>query len=325
MRIEVGTAVLLLAMGGATQASAQSGPVLDQMRAGFDVCADFASGRLNRATAETTATGLGFTGSPTGGSMSWPVPGGEARIRLFLATGDSIWCTVSISDTMIDGRAYSDEAMNWAAERLAGPWRHARQEQPTATESYGILGFNGRIAVTATRPTRGGARIMVMNQTAGQWGENRTRMGARPVTLETPAYRPPAALPPAPTAPTGPSTRDTVLNGLNQCYAFLGGGERPAWTGDGSGVRMTLADPSAPRACAIEVTATPVDPELMTAGLRVIDRNRRGISGSREENGFSCITHRVTVRSRGVEAVAACDRMTPAGQVWLSFQVTSVR
>jgi len=218
MRFEIGTAVLLLAMGGATQAAAQSGPVLDQMRAGFDVCADFAAGRLNRATAETTATGLGFTGSPTGGSMSWPVPGGEARIRLFLATGESIWCTVSISDTAIDGRAVSDQVMNWAAERLAGPWRHARQDQPTATETYGILGFNGLIAVTATQPTRGGARIMVMNQTAGQWGENRTRMGARPVTLETPAYRPPAAFPPA---PTGPSTRDTVLNGLNQCYAFL--------------------------------------------------------------------------------------------------------
>jgi hypothetical protein len=211
--------------------------------------------------------------------------------------------------------------MNWAAERLAGPWRHALQDQPTATETYGITGFNGRIGVTATQPTRGGARIMVMNQTAEHWGANRTRMGAQPVRLETPAYRP-AALPPA---PTGPSTRDTVLTALNQCYAFLGGGERPAWTGDGSGVRMTLADPSAPRACAIEVAATPVDPELMTAGLQVIDRNRRGISGSRQENGFSCIMHRVTVRSRGVEAVAACDRMTPSGQVWLSFQLTAVR
>lgn len=324
MRIEVGAAVLLLAMGGATPAAAQSGPALDQMRAGFDVCADFASGRLDRATAETTANGLGFNGGGGGRSLSWPVPGGEARIRLFLATGDSTWCTVSVSDTAIDGRAFSDQAMNWAAERLAGPWRHARQEQPTATETYAILGFNGRIAVTATQPTRGGARIMVMNQTAGQWGENRTRMGARPVTLETPAYRPPAALPSAP-APTGPSTRDAVLTALNQCYAFLGGGDRPAWSDSGSGVRMTLADPSAPRACTIEVTASPVDPALMTAGLQVIDRNRRGISGSREENGFSCIMHRTTVRSRGVEAVAACDRMTPSGQVWLSFRLTSVR
>ncbi|MEY4556277.1 MAG: hypothetical protein RL093_1396 [Pseudomonadota bacterium] len=321
MRFGFGTAVLVLVMASAAPAAAQSGPVLDQMRAGFDVCADFASGRVDQAAAETTANGLGFSSSATGGSMSWPVPGGEARIRLFLATGGSTWCSLGISDTGIDGRALSDQVMNWAAERLAGPWRHARQDQPTATDTYGIMGFNGRIAVTATQPTRGGTRVMVMNQTAAQWGDNRTRMGARPVTLETPAYRPPL-LPPA---PTGPSTRDIVLTALGQCYAFLGGGERPVWTGSGAGVRMTLADPSAPRACAIEVTATPVDPELMMAGLQVIDRNRRGISGSREENGFSCIMHRVVVRSRGVEAVAACDRMTRSGQVWLSFQLTSVR
>lgn len=321
MRLEFGTAVLILAMGGATQAAAQSAPVHDQMRGAFDVCADFAAGRIDRAAAMTTANGLGFSGGATGGSMSWPVPGGQARVRLSLSPGGSPWCSLGISDAAIDGRALSDEAMNWAAERLAGPWRHARQDQPTATDTYGIMGFNGRISVSATQPTRGGARIMVMNQTADQWGANRTRMGAQPVRLETPAYRPPVLSP----APTGPSTRDTVLTALGQCYAFLGGGERPAWTGAGAGVRMTLADPAVPRACRIEVTAPPVDPELMAAGIQVIDRNRRGISGSREETGFSCIMHRVTVRSRGVEAVAACDRMAPSGQVWLSFQLTSVR
>lgn len=320
MRLEFGTAVLILAMGGATQAAAQSPSADDQMRAAFDVCADFAAGRIDRATAATTANGLGFGGGATGGSMSWPGPGAQARMRLSLSGGGTSWCAVSSSDTDVDGRALSDQAMNWAAERLEGPWRHARQDQPTATDTYGIMGFNGRISVSATQPTRGGARIMVMNQTADQWGANRTRMGAQPVRLETPAWRPPA-LPPA---PTGPSTRDTVLTALGQCYAFLGGGERPAWT-EGSGVRMTLADPAAPRACRIEVTAPPVDTELMTAGLQVIDRNRRGISGSRQEDGFSCIMHRVTVRSRGVEAVAACDRMAPSGQVWLSFQLTSVR
>ena len=321
MRFEIGTAVLLLAMSGATQAAAQAPSTEDQMRAGFDVCADFAAGRLDLATAEATANGLGFSGGGDGRSLGWPGQGAQARIRLSFATGGPAWCAVSSSDTGVDGRALSDQAMNWAAERLPGPWRHARQDQPSTTDTYGITGFNGRLAVTATQPIRGGARIMVMNQTADQWGNNRTRLAARPVTLETPAYRPPA-LPPA---PTGPSTRDAVLTALNQCYAFLGGGERPASTGDSPGVRMTLADPAAPRACAIEVTATPVDPELMTAGLQVIDRNRRGVSGSRQETGFSCIMHRTTVRSRGVEAVAACDRMAPSGQVWLSFQLTSVR
>ena len=321
MRFEIGTAVLVLAMAGATQAVAQAPSVENQMRAGFDVCADFASGRLDLATAETTANGLGFSGGGDGRSLGWPGQGAQARIRLSFATGGPAWCAVSSSDTGVDGRVLSDQAMNWAAERLPGPWRHARQDQPSTTDTFGITGFNGRLAVTATQPTRGGARVMVMNQTADQWGNTRTRLAARPVTLEPPAYRPPA-LPPA---PTGPLTRDTVLAALSQCYAFLGGGERPARTGDGSGVRMTLADPSAPRACAVEVTATPVDPELMTAGLQVIDRNRRGVSGSRQETGFSCIMHRTTVRSRGVEAVVACDRMVPSGQVWLSFQLTSVR
>ncbi len=321
MRFEIGNAVLVLAIAGATQAAAQSPSAEDQMRAAFDACADFASGRIDRSAAETAATGLGFGGGASGGSMSWPVPGSQARIRLSLAAAGPAWCSIANSDTAIDGRAISDQAMNWAAERLPGPWRHGRQDQPSTTATYGMTGFNGRIAVTATQPIGGGARIMVMNLTADQWSDNRTRIGARPVTLETPVYRPPA-LPPA---LTGPSTRDTVLTALNQCYAFLGGGERPAWTGDGSGVRMTLADPSAPRACAVEVTATPVDPELMTAGLQVIDRNRRGVSGSRQETGFSCIMHRTTVRSRGVEAVVACDRMAPSGQVWLSFQLTSVR
>ncbi|MDQ3124753.1 MAG: hypothetical protein M3Q74_04030 [Pseudomonadota bacterium] len=321
MRFEFGTAVLVLAMSGATPAAAQSPSIEDQMRAGFDVCADFASGRIDLATAETTAKRLGFSGGGDGRSMGWPGQGAQARIRLSMSTGGPAWCAVSSSDTGVDGRALSDQAMNWAAERLPGPWRHALQGQPTATDIYEMMGFNGRISVNATQPVRGGARIMLMNRTAIQWGDSRTRIGARPVTLETPAYRPPT-LPPA---PTGPSTRDTVLTALNQCYAFLGGGERPAWTEGGSGVRMTVTEPSAPRACAIEVTALPVDPELMTAGLQVIDRNRRGISGSREETGFSCIMHRTAVRSRGVEAVAACDRMAPSGQVWLSFQLTSVR
>ena len=321
MRFEIGTAVLVLAMGGATQAAAQSGPLADQMRAAFDVCADFAAGRIDRAAASTTAQEIGFSGGATGGSMSWPAPGGEARIRLSLATGGSAWCALAVSDTAVDGRALSDEAMNWAAERLPGPWRHARQDHPTATATYGISGFNGQIGVTATQPTRGGARIMVMNQTAEGWDGARTSMGARPLTLETPAYRPPA-LPPA---PTGPSTRETVQTALSQCYAFLGGGERPAWTERASGVRLTLADPSGRRACAIEVTEPPVDPELMTAGLEVIDRNRRGISGSREETGFGCIMRRTIVRSRDVEAVAACDRLARPGQTWLSFQLTSVR
>ncbi|MFN3669412.1 MAG: hypothetical protein ACK4VY_08905 [Brevundimonas sp.] len=308
-------------MAAATQAEAQSAAALDQMRATFDLCTEFASGRLDRSAAEAAARGLGFTGGATGGSMRWSVPDSEAPVRLSLSSGGSAWCSVSIPDAALDGRALADQAMNWAAEQLAGPWRHARQDQPTGIDVYGISGFNGRIAVTATQPTQGGARIMVMNQTADLWGDNQTRRGALPVRLETPAYRPPA-LPPA---PTGPSTRETVLTALNQCYAFLGGGERPAWTGGGAGVQLSLTNPSAARGCAIEVAAAPVDPELMTAGLQVIDRHRRGISGSRQEDGFSCIMHRVTVRSRGVDAVAACDRLAPSGQVWLSFQLTSVR
>ncbi len=321
MRFGFGTAILLLAMSGATQAAAQSPSVEDQMRAGFDVCADFASGRINLTTAETTANGLGFSGGGDGRSLGWPGQGAQARIRMSFATGGTPWCAVSSSDNAVDGRALSDQAMNWAAERLPGPWRHALQDQPTATDTYEIMGFNGRISVNATQPVRGGARIMLFNRTADQWGDSRTRIGARPVTLETPAYRPPA-LPPA---PTGPSTRDTVLTALGQCYAFLGGGERPAWTEGGTGVRMTLTDPSASRGCAIEVTAPPPDPELMAAGLQVIDRNRRGISGSREETGFGCIMHRAVVRSRGVEAVAACDRLAQPGRLWLSFQLRSVR
>ncbi|MBP8072850.1 MAG: hypothetical protein KAY20_04740, partial [Brevundimonas sp.] len=82
MRFEIGTAVLLLAMSGATQAAAQAPSTEDQMRAGFDVCADFAAGRLDLATAEATANGLGFSGGGDGRMLGWPGQGAQARIRL---------------------------------------------------------------------------------------------------------------------------------------------------------------------------------------------------------------------------------------------------
>lgn len=313
MRMGVGMAVLATAfvMAGAAQAQDAAG----QMRVAFDICADFAAERADLDTAIAAANAAGFPGTEPA-SMTWTGQGGLSRVRLALAIGGANWCSISTSDPAVDAVALAEESMNWASRRLTGPWRHARASQPMGADAYGITGFNGRISVTATQPTRGGVRVMVMNQTATQWIELRDRMGAEAVELETTPY----VAPPPPSAPGGPSTRDLTLTALNQCYAFLADGERPAWT-DTAGVSMTLSD----RGCAVAVSAPPPDPALMEAALEVITRQQRALTRSRQDTGFRCIMHRVEVQGRNQETVASCDRLAPAGQTWLSIQITKVR
>lgn len=309
MRIGIGMFVGAFMAAGAAQAQDTAA----QMRAGFDVCADFVAGRADFDGAVAAANALGFVGDG-GQAMYWARPGDGMRVRLNLPVGVDSWCSVSTWDP-VDTAPLADQAMSWAAERLAGPWRHARQDQPTALDVSAITGFNGWLGVTASRPTRGGVRVMAMKSTAARWDEHRTSLGAQPVTLELPAY-----VPPAPSAPAGPPLRDRVLSALTQCRAFVDGGDRPAATGEGAGVLLTVSD--APRACAVEVTATPVDLTLMEAGLRIVETGR-GFNRRRQETGFSCILHQVTLDSPRLSAVAACDRMAPSGQVWLAFRMTA--
>ncbi len=311
MRIGIGMFVgALMAAGGA-----QAQDVASQMRAGFDVCADFVAARSDFDGAVAAANALGFVGDG-GQAMYWARPGDGMKVRLNLPVGVDSWCAVSTSDTL-DTAPFADQAMAWASERLAGPWRHARQDQPTAADASAISGFNGWLRVTATRPTRGGVRVMAMKSTAAQWDEHRASLGAQPVTLDLPAYSPPAA-----TAPAGPPLRDSVIGALGQCRRFVDGGDRPATVDDHPGVRLTVSDASAPRACAVELTAAPRDLTLMEAGLRIVESDR-GFNRSRQETGFSCIMHQVTLESPRLAAVAACDRMAPSGQVWLAFRMAT--
>lgn len=300
---------VLLAAGGA-RAQDVSVPI----RAGFEVCADMVTGRTDKVGAVAAAQAEGFAGDG-GQIMVWTRPSDGMRVRLSLY-GDPSWCAVSNSDPDLDA-AVADQAMGWAAERLPGPWRHARQDQPTASNLSAITGFNGRLYVTATRPVGGGLRVRVMETTAARWNEVVADLGASAVTLDLPAYSPPPPL-----ASAGPLLRDTVLSALDQCRAFVGGGDRPVSTGEGVGVRLTVSDASAPRVCAVEVTAAPMDLTLMEAGLRIVETGR-GFNRRRQETGFNCIMHQVTLESPRLSAVAACDRMAPSGQVWLAFRMST--
>lgn len=309
MRIGIGVfACAVMAAGGV-----EAQDVAGQMRAGFEVCADMVAGRTDVRTSVAAANARGFVGDG-GATMAWTGPGDGMRVRLSLYGGPG-WCAISTSDPSADA-SLPDQAMGWAAERLPGPWRHARQDQATALNAYAITGHNGRAGVTATRPTGGGVRIMVIETTFAEWSGSEIRVGAQPVTLDLPGYSPPAFA-----EPQGPPLRDTVLSVLGQCKAFVDGGDRPGATSVKSGVRLILADPSAPRACAVEVTATPMDLTLMDEGLRIVEADRRGFNRRRQETGFSCMMHQVTLETRDLSSVAACDRMAPSGQVWLSFRL----